>query len=191
MYQWKKDGNNLTGQTNDLLVLDGVTPSDQAAYTVGVTNGFGGVLSCTANLYIVDRTVGQRDPQMNPTICPNNMVNVVRQQRDGKLVLGGSFTSIGSGVNHHMVSPAIAPTGPGTRASAWAPPCQGAQISALELQPDGRIVIGGTFVDYGGIPRLYIARLLPDGGTGSRLQSRHRRQRLGLMPSRCSPTARC
>jgi len=163
-YQWKKDGNNLPSQTNDLLVLDGVTPADQAAYTVGVTNGSGGVLSCTANLYIVDRTAGQRDPQMNPAICPNNMVNVVRQQRDAKLVLGGPFTSIGSGVNQSYGVTRYRADGswdPGFRVGSA---MQGAQVSALEIQPDGRIVIGGTFSDYGGIPRLNVARLLPDGG---------------------------
>ncbi len=163
-YQWKKNGNNLAGQTNDLLVLDGVTPSDQAAYTVGVTNGFGGALSCTANLYIVDRTVGQRDPQLNPTICPNNMVNVVRQQRDGKLVFGGPFTSIGSGANPSYGVTRYRADGSWDTGFRVGSAMSGAQVSALEIQSDGRIVIGGTFVDYGGIPRLCIARLLPDGG---------------------------
>ncbi len=162
-YQWKKNGVDLPGQTNNLLILSPATPADQASYSVGVTNSFGGMLSCTANLYVVDRTAGQRDPQLNPTICPNNSVNVIRQQRDGKLVLGGTFTSIGSGANQASGVTRYRADGSwdtGFRVGTMS----GAQISALEIQPDDRIVIGGTFSDYGGIPRLGLARLLPDGG---------------------------
>lgn len=39
----------------------------------------------------------------------------------------------------------------------------GAVVSAIEVQPDGKIIIGGNFTTRGAIPRQNLARLNPDG----------------------------
>src|SRR5207249_3658413 len=36
-------------------------------------------------------------------------------------------------------------------------------ISCLAVQPDGKIVIGGTFTEVNGVPRRRLARFKPDG----------------------------
>ncbi|MBV6405101.1 MAG: hypothetical protein GFGODING_01867 [Flavobacteriales bacterium] len=40
-------------------------------------------------------------------------------------------------------------------------------VKTLVLQPNGKIIVGGTFTAYDGTPRGHIARLLPDGGIDS------------------------
>lgn len=58
-YQWKKDGVNLTdggnilGATTTALTISSLTRADQAAYTAGITNGSGGVLSSAGNLWVL------------------------------------------------------------------------------------------------------------------------------------------
>ncbi|MBK7968347.1 MAG: delta-60 repeat domain-containing protein [Bacteroidetes bacterium] len=37
------------------------------------------------------------------------------------------------------------------------------EVRVIELQPDGKVVIGGNFTEYYGIPRKSIARLNSDG----------------------------
>ena len=49
-YQWKKNGNDISGKTDSTLVLTGVTKPDEASYSVGVTNAFGGTVSSVGTL---------------------------------------------------------------------------------------------------------------------------------------------
>jgi uncharacterized delta-60 repeat protein len=42
-------------------------------------------------------------------------------------------------------------------------PSPNGHVAAIAVQPDGRVVIGGTFSRVTGVPRAYLARLLPDG----------------------------
>src|SRR5207244_3232261 len=59
-YQWKKNGVNLSnggnvsGATTATLTLTGVSQTDAASYTVGITNAAGGVLSSAASLTVID-----------------------------------------------------------------------------------------------------------------------------------------
>jgi hypothetical protein len=57
-YQWKKGGVNITGATNQTLVLTNLTSADVATYTVGVSNVAGGVVSAGAALTIATLVPG-------------------------------------------------------------------------------------------------------------------------------------
>ena len=87
---------------------------------------------------------------------PYGSVQALALQPDGKIVIGGNFTSV-SGVGRNRIArlntdgsldPAFAPAG---GADDW--------VLALALQPDGKVVIGGDFVMVNGVSRSYIARL--------------------------------
>lgn len=49
-FQWKKDGVDLPGATDQTLTLSPVTAADLGAFSVGVTNLYGGALSSAASL---------------------------------------------------------------------------------------------------------------------------------------------
>ena len=51
--QWKRNGVNLAGATGASLSLGSLTSSHQGAYSVGITNAYGGVLSASAQLSIL------------------------------------------------------------------------------------------------------------------------------------------
>jgi Concanavalin A-like lectin/glucanases superfamily len=55
-YQWRKDGQAITGQTTSSLSFAGIVPSDTASYDVVITNAYGAVTSSVAALTVVANT---------------------------------------------------------------------------------------------------------------------------------------
>ena len=53
VYQWRFNGNNLSGQTNTSLILTGLTTNDAGAYEVVITNAVGAVTSRVATVSVV------------------------------------------------------------------------------------------------------------------------------------------
>ncbi|MDW8309677.1 MAG: Calx-beta domain-containing protein, partial [Verrucomicrobiales bacterium] len=103
---------------------------------------------------------GTPDLSFNPGLGANDYVYALAVQPDGRILIGGDFTTV-NGVPRHRIA-RLHPDGsldlsfdPGTGANA--------AVRAIALQTDGRIVIGGSFTNYNGQTRFRVARLLPDG----------------------------
>jgi len=79
-------------------------------------------------------------------------------QPDGKILVGGWFTSIG-GVTRNSIA-RLNPDG--TLDTDFNPNAAGI-VGALAVQPDGKILLAGGFTSVGGVPRNRIARLNQDG----------------------------
>ena len=92
------------------------------------------------------------------------MVNSIAVQADGKIVVGGSFTAINGASRRHiarfnedgtldeMFDAGQGPTSTTTSIVQW-----------VKLQPDGKVVIAGSFRSVNGNSRTNIARLNADG----------------------------
>jgi uncharacterized delta-60 repeat protein len=114
---------------------------------------------------------GTVDSEFNPNA--NNGVTCLAVQRDGKILLAGFFTTL-------QPPSDVSPAGrsrfarlnvDGTLDSEFYPRADGS-VSALAVQPDGTIVIGGTFTSVWGlgassVSRSYVARFNPDGSLDS------------------------
>ncbi|MFC6223702.1 T9SS type A sorting domain-containing protein [Hymenobacter artigasi] len=93
-------------------------------------------------------------------------VNAAVQQPDGKLLVGGSFTQVNG-----QASPAVVRLLPTGALDASFAPGTGptnatgvnASVQSLVLLPNGNVLIGGTFVQFNGVARGRVARLLPGG----------------------------
>ncbi len=95
-----------------------------------------------------------------PGIGANIDVYTVVLQPDGKIIIGGLFTSyIGTTRNH------IARLNTDCSLDNSFDPGTGANnnVYTAALQPDGKIIIGGSFTTYNGTTRNCIARLNADG----------------------------
>ena len=79
-------------------------------------------------------------------------------QADGKILIGGDFTTIG-GVTRNRIARLNAD---GTLDTGFNPNANNNVVS-LALQADGKILIGGGFTTINGTTRNYIARLNSDG----------------------------
>jgi uncharacterized delta-60 repeat protein len=103
---------------------------------------------------------GSLDPTFNPGTGANGPVESFALQPDGKILIGGYFTSYNGNARNYIArlnadGSLDATFNPGTGASSL--------VESIVLQPDGKILIGGWFTSYNGTARNRIARLNADG----------------------------
>jgi len=125
--------------------------------------GFSAVLA----LFPSGPVAAQTLDTFNPAV--NGYVYALAVQTDGKILVGGSFTSV-AGQSRNAIGRV---TGDGTLDANFNPIVAGGSggppfVNCLAVQADGKIVVGGNFGSLGGRPFEYIGRLNPDGsGDGS------------------------
>lgn len=103
---------------------------------------------------------GIADESFNIGTGFNNWVYSMSLQPDGKILAGGEFTEY-----QGSSAPRIARLNPdGSRDSSFVTDSGfNSAISIYELQPDGKILVGGSFTTYKGVSANRIIRLNPDG----------------------------
>jgi uncharacterized delta-60 repeat protein len=103
---------------------------------------------------------GSLDTLFDPGMGANDWVFSFALQPDGKVLMGGAFTTVND-TNRNRIARLHADGSldtsfnPGTGASG--------SVYSVALQPDGKVLVGGSFITMNGISRIYIARLHPDG----------------------------
>lgn len=103
-------------------------------------------------------TNGTLDTSFDPGTGPNDQVYTVALQPDGKIVIGGAFTSY-NGVTRNRIARlnsdgSLDPTF-SSDLNNW--------VTSVEFQPDGKILTTGFFTTCNGITRNRIARLTTSG----------------------------
>jgi len=93
-----------------------------------------------------------------PVLSNDGEVYAVVAQSDGKVLIGGSFTSV-DGVARGR----LARLNPDGSLDVGFNPGANDRIKAIALQSDGKILIGGHFTSVSGVGRNRMARLNPDG----------------------------
>ncbi len=103
---------------------------------------------------------GALDTTFDPGAGPNGPVYAVAVQPDGRVVIGGDFTFVAGQVRNHVARLNT----DGTLDTTFDPGF-GADntVYALYLQPDGKILVGGSFQNMNALFRSGIARLNPNG----------------------------
>ncbi len=152
-------------------VLDGFDPNANGTIRVAVVQADGKILiggefttlapnggAAVARNYIARlNTDGSLDTAFNPNA--NNFVLSLAVQTDGKVLAGGTYSTIG-GQARNSLARLDATTG---AADAFDPNAN-SFVQALAVQSDGKIVAGGAFTSIGGQARNFIARLDPTTG---------------------------
>ncbi|HEY0606273.1 MAG TPA: hypothetical protein VGD58_25345 [Herpetosiphonaceae bacterium] len=103
---------------------------------------------------------GTIDPSFNPGLGANSSIRAIALQPDGKILIGGEFNAVNGiargGIARLHANGALDESfavGGGTNG----------RVFGLALQPDGKIVIGGSFSAVNNVERISIARLNSDG----------------------------
>ncbi len=114
-------------------------------------------------------TDGSVDASFDPGTGPANFntVNALVLQADGKVIVGGGFTSFnGTPRNRVARLNADGSVDPSFDSGAGAGSSSGEfnGVLALALQADGALLAGGDFTLFGGVPRVALARLSNSGG---------------------------
>lgn len=103
---------------------------------------------------------GRLDQTLNAQVTgvTGDYVTTTATQPDGKIIIGGIFTSV-LGVPRNNIARLNTD---GTLDEAFDPSANNG-LNTLALQADGKILVGGTFTSIGGQPRNWFARLNADG----------------------------
>jgi uncharacterized delta-60 repeat protein len=158
---------NLARLNADGSVDAGFVPALQsvAVYAVlELTNGqviVGGDFSLNGVTNIVRlNTNASQDMSFNVGPGADGAIQSLALQPDGKLLVGGDFTRIG-GVPRNRIARLNAN---GTVDPTFAP-ISGADygVQAVGVQSDGKVLIGGYFLNVNGVGRHHLARLNNDG----------------------------
>lgn len=117
----------------------------------------GGKLVAGAD-YSIFRIAADGAPDPSLRLSTDHSVFAVAVQRDGKILVGGEFQTIGG-----QSCPRLARINTdGTLDKSFRPSAD-SRVNCLLAQPDGRILVGGTFSNLCGQPRRFIGRLNADG----------------------------
>ncbi len=101
------------------------------------------------------------DPNANGTVVYGTVFSV-SVQADGKILLGGQFTTVG-GLSRNYVARLNAD---GSVDTGFNPNANGT-VYSLSVQSDGKILLGGNFTTVRGLSRNNVARLNADGSVDS------------------------
>jgi len=103
---------------------------------------------------------GSLDNTFNSGSGPNNKINAIVIQDNGKIIIGGDFTAYNGIVRSHITRLNV----DGTIDYSF-DPGMGADnnVLSIALQRDEKIIIGGCFFSYNGTESQFIARLDTNG----------------------------
>lgn len=109
---------------------------------------------------------GTLDATFDPLGGPNDWVNCMVEQPDGKILIGGDFTSY-NGVPRNRIARINAD---GTLDATF-DPGQGASstVTTIALQADGKVLVGGWFSTFNGATHYRLVRLNADGSVDGSL----------------------
>jgi uncharacterized delta-60 repeat protein len=94
------------------------------------------------------------DATFDPGTGANNYLSCITLQGDGKIVIGGGFTTFNGAVRNHIARLNF----DGSLDTTFIAGGDGG-IRAAAVQPNGKIIIAGDFTSFSGIERWFIARL--------------------------------
>lgn len=149
-----------TGANNTVLAI--VPQTDGKVLIGGYFTMYNGT---TINRIARLNSDGSLDASFNPGTGGNSgSVNTIALQADGKVLIGGAFTSYNGTASKYVArlnSDGSLDTSfnVGTGASST--------VKAIALQADGKVLIGGEFYSYNGTTRYRVARLNSDGSLDS------------------------
>lgn len=107
---------------------------------------------------------GSLDLRFDPGSGSDNKIHALALQDDGKIIIGGFFTAFNGNASYKGIARLNSDGSLDTSFQKYNSNTPGAVIvNALKIQPDGKILVGGSFVGLNGASVQNIARLNKDG----------------------------
>ncbi|MFA5854149.1 MAG: delta-60 repeat domain-containing protein [Patescibacteria group bacterium] len=148
---------NATGTAANGGVYKIALQSDNKIVIAGSFTSFN---DTTRNRVARLETNGLLDETFDPADGPNNSIYALGIQTDGKIVIGGDFSNVG-GVSRNRVA-RLETTGVLDETFDIGTGGNGG-VNGLVIQPDQKIVITGSFINFNGASRPSVARLETTG----------------------------
>jgi uncharacterized delta-60 repeat protein len=142
--------------TNGTINSTAVQPDGKILIAGEFTNYNGVVRNCIARL----NTDGSLDTDLEPGAGANGAIRSLAVQADGKILIGGDFTTYGGAARNHIArinsdGSLDSDFNPGTGVDGT--------VLAVIVKTEGTIILGGAFTMYDGTARNNIAGVNSDG----------------------------
>lgn len=167
-YQWFFNNTAIAGATDDTLLLKNIQAADAGRYTVSIASPASPASTPTASATLT--VIPAFPPPLNlidPTFTAAPVFNLppatAIEQPDGKLIVGGNFVVLVNGVGQVGLARLNLDGSLDPSFNAGSGASGGERVTALALQPDGKVLAGGTFTAMSGTARPNLARLLATG----------------------------
>ncbi|MBL9195398.1 MAG: hypothetical protein JNJ82_23775 [Opitutaceae bacterium] len=160
-YRWSFQGSQIAVTKHPLLDLSNLTPSQAGLYTVTVSNAYGSATSAPASVTVLP-VAGPSvvDANFNASATVEQAPTAVLPLVDGRvLVAGGRTGELVRLQSNGTADPGFAVV----RVSEISTTAVPAEVRALAVQPDGRILVGGRFSLVNAEPTGRLIRLQADG----------------------------
>ena len=145
-------GLGANNNVNSLVLLP-----DGKIILVGSFTSYNGI---ARNRIVRINSDGSLDATFDPGLGANNFIFAIKIQSDSKIIIGGNFTSYNGISKNYIARLNIDGTLDTTFTQGTA---TNSSIYCVDIQSDGKIIIGGAFTSYNGIVRNYIAKLNTNG----------------------------
>ena len=110
------------------------------------------------------QTSGSVDYSFAPVTGLNSGVNCIALQPDGRMIVGGYLNSFNLNCNRISRNRIARLNADGSLDTTFDPGTGfDGIVECLALQPDGKVIVGGNYANFNGIPRRSVARLNADG----------------------------
>jgi uncharacterized delta-60 repeat protein len=148
--------------TNNVLVRATTVQPDGKVLIGG---RFAQVLGVPRNSIARINADGTLDAIFNPSLNANGDVDCITVQADGKVIIGGFFTSLQpNGAASATARNNIARVNADGTLDATFNPNVNSDVRSIAVQADGKVIIGGSFYSQVlGVPRKFIARINANG----------------------------
>ena len=153
-----------------ILYIDGVSINDIASY-MGTTitplipnyyyavGSFGSFNAPSFKRLVATDLSGSIDTTFNMGVGFNSTVRSMATQSDGKIIVGGDFTTYSGSATNYL----IRLNTNGTKDTTFTTPVLNQAVYSIAVQSDNKIIIGGAFTTVSGVAAPRIARLGSDG----------------------------
>ncbi|MFZ1704884.1 MAG: T9SS type A sorting domain-containing protein [Saprospiraceae bacterium] len=147
---------NIGVGANDFIMAAAIQSDGKIIIGGGFTSFNGSSRNRIARL----NSDGSLDTTFDPGSGANGWIHTISIQDDGKIIIGGAFTSY-SGITKNYIARLNDDGSLDTNFSSG----DGTNniVRETAIQNDGKIIIGGNFTTFNGLPRNFIARLNTDG----------------------------
>ena len=154
---WQRDPSFSTTAKLNNVVYSSILRGDGKLILAGSFNQYG---TTTTNKVLRLESDGQLDTSFSIGNGPNSHIYASCLQPDGCLLIAGQFTMIDTASASHIAR--LNPDG-SIDTSFHVGVGPNSNILSMAYQPDGKILIAGTFTQVNGVSRNRIARLMHDG----------------------------
>ncbi len=158
------DGDDAPKTITIPIVADSILENNEV-FSVVLSDITGGILGTIPSALVTIADPGNHDTTYLPSFADGGDINRVIALPNGSVLIGGGFTSIANGTAIPTLLGGIARLTPSGAYDRSFDPGLGVDgiINTMEVQPDGKILIGGVFSTFNGTARSGIARLNADG----------------------------